>query len=190
VAATETHGLADVRALERSATLVSGAIVRPGARFRSTIVATAGRYLVVNYSDERHRYALFSVAGSPRGDLQLPAAPHLRIRDHGYDLPARLERRGLLRVHNAGTRPHHVLAIRIKRGLGDVAAMRRARRGGDLRRIGTPQELLGLVSAGTVNLVDYHLKPGRWLLVSYYGTLLPRTRPDAQRGLIEIVRVR
>ena len=58
----------------------------------------------------------------------------------------------------------------IKRQVDDATAIRRARDGSDLRRIGVTQDLIGLVSPGTINLVDYRLKPGRWLLVSYYGT--------------------
>jgi hypothetical protein len=44
-------------------------------------------------------------------------------------------------------------------------------RDGELRRVGATRDLIGLVSPGTTNAVQYRFEPGRWLLVFHYGTL-------------------
>jgi hypothetical protein len=189
VASLDTGGLTDVRELERSADLVSGATVRTGAGFRSTIEVRAGRYVVVDQSSDTRAHATFTVSGAAAQAAAPAPTARLRMTDHAFVLPRRLDPIGVLRVANAGTRPHHVLGIRVSGRVDDRAALRMARNGGDLNAIGTPQDVLGLVSPGTANLVRYRLKPGRWVLVSYYGTLLPGAHPDAGRGLVTLVRV-
>src|SRR4051812_6583999 len=56
VAAIDTDGLRDVRRLEKAATIVTGATVRPGVGFRTTIAAKAGRYAVIDSSADPHAY--------------------------------------------------------------------------------------------------------------------------------------
>ncbi|HEX8104245.1 MAG TPA: hypothetical protein VF533_16635 [Solirubrobacteraceae bacterium] len=189
-AGTDTQGLGDVRALERRAVLVSGATVRPGTGFRSTIPAAAGRYAIVDESADPPAYATFDVGAGEAGAKAPAATGRLRMGDRSFGAPRRIARRGVLRIDNAGTRPHHVLAIRIAQRMSDARAIELARDGGDLSRIGYASDLLGLVSAGTSNRVHYRLKGGRWVLVSYYGALLPDAKPDALRGLVDVVRVK
>jgi hypothetical protein len=112
------------------------------------------------------------------------------LRDDGLRLPAQLPGRGLLRVANGGRLPHSLTALRLKRGVSSSDAVRAARHGGRLDRIGAPTVLAGLVSPGTVNRVAVTLRRGRYLLVSLYAPLVRGGRPDILRGLLGTTRVR
>ena len=160
----------DLTSMERAGRLVAGATVTPGRTYRTTIIAHARDYLVVDADGGR---ATFTVAGHatfapvPRPDALV------KVRDGGFSAPAVLPRRGVIRVDNLARQARDATLLRIPHEISTRRAITIVRRG---RSTGLPTPLVGLVSPGTTNRVQADLRPGRYLLVSL-------TRPVTYRPL-------
>jgi hypothetical protein len=135
-------------------------------------VARAREHVVVDVTSEQGATSAFRVARRPNG-FRLPAADaSVVLREDALRLPAQLPGRGLLRIANEGRLPHALTAFRLKRGVSPAEAVRAARHGGHLDRIGAPTALAGLVSRGTVNRVAVTLPRGCYLRVSLHSALV------------------
>jgi hypothetical protein len=143
----------------------------------------------VDVSAEDGATAAFSVGPRPSGARRPRSDVSIRLRDDAIATAAALPRDGVLRIVNRGTIAHELAAFRLKRGVTGAEAIRRLRAGGRLNRIGTSTVLAGLVSPGTVNRVEAHLRAGRYVLASLYAPLTADGRPDVLRGLIATARV-
>jgi hypothetical protein len=186
----DLSGLDNAHAAERLGRLVAGGEVSNDAGHDTIIVARAREHVVVDVTNEQGATAAFRVARRPNG-ARLPAADaRVALRDDSLRVPAQLPGRGLLRIANEGRLPHALTAFRLKRGISPADAVRAARHGGRLDRIGEPTALTGLVSRGTVNRVAVTLRRGRYLLASLHAPLVHGGRPDILRGLLGTTRVR
>lgn len=110
--------------------------------------------------------------------------------DDSIRAPATLPRSGRIRVHNSGRRPHHAMAIRLRRGISVGEARRDLHAGKAIDRLGTPVDLMGLLSGGAVADVERRLAPGRYVVASFYSGSGRTARSDLRRGLFAATRVR
>jgi len=161
-------GLEDPQQVERIGRLVAGGTVEPGRPYITTITAHERNYAVVDVSGEDGSRVQFTASGP--GDGSYPAADaRVVIRDRSLEVPARLPRHGVIRVDNAGSQTGNALALRINPKLTTKEAIRRAVKRNQPMTAGTPINLVGLVSAGTTNRAQVHLRPGRYLVLSLVG---------------------
>lgn len=185
-------GLQDASRIERVGKLVAGATVRRGVSSAVSFEARARTYVVVDASDERQARAEFTPAATHSGATFGANDARVQLRDDEISIrPERyLPRRGVISIRNTGTRPHHALALRLKRGDTAADAIRKLKKGAEPVKVGTPYELTGLLSGGTRVDVETHLKRGRYVVASFYAGSGQNARPDIHRGLVASFRVR
>ncbi|HEX6021519.1 MAG TPA: hypothetical protein VFZ00_05950 [Solirubrobacter sp.] len=146
-----TAELTDLDSADRVGRVVAGATVRAGRTYRTTIVARRDLIaLAANGAKTRLRLNGTRVTVPPPR-----AAARIVVSDDDLRVPGRLPTHGVIRVDNAGTHPHRVVAVRL--GTGAVT------------------ELVGPVSAGTTNRVHVRLRPGRYRVIAD-GSATARTR--------------
>ncbi len=161
-------GTEDPAAVEKIGRFVAGATVAPGRTYRTTITAHARDYVAVDVSDEDGPRVTFTASGDASTAVAPKADARITITDTGFKAPSVLPADGVIRVDHAGRDAHQALALRIPADVSTAEAIRRVKRG-RVGQAGTRTDLVGLVSAGTTNRVQVHLRRGRYLIVSIGG---------------------
>ena len=60
----------------------------------------------------------------------------------------------------------------------------------NLEKVGQPTDLTSLLSAGADVEIERRLKPGRYIVVSFYAGSGVNAKPDIYRGLVTTTKVR
>ena len=183
-------GLVDARRVERVGRLVAGITARSETTAAVSFETKARRYVVIDGSDERQAYAEFEPDVEHSGAVLPAADATVTLRDDAITAPGVLPRRGAIRVRNTGARPHHALAIRLPARTTTGQAAAALRKGTSPERVGDPIDLEALLSAGADIRVERTLKPGRYVLVSFYAGTGATAKPDIYRGLLTATKVR
>jgi len=96
-----------------------------------------------------------------------------------------------VRFANRGEELHFALALRLKRGTSTSRVVRQLRQGRErIAGLGEATEGLGLVSGDTVNDVEVRFRPGRYVLVCFYGDRESQNRSHATLGMARGFQVR
>ena len=185
-------GLQDASGVEDVGRLVAGVTAEDGVSKAVTFEAKAKTYVVIDASDERQAYAEFKPDVTSSGATFGANDARVDLRDRSIAIrpEAYLPRRGVVKVRNTGSRPHHALALRLSRTTTAQEAKRALKNGREPARVGTPVELTGLLSAGTRVDVETAFRPGRYVLVSFYAGSGANAKPDVHRGLLTSFKVR
>ena len=185
-------GLQDVSGIERIGRLVAGITVRPGATPALSFETKARTYVVIDATDEKQAHAEFTPDAQHSGAAFAANDVRLYLRDGSIGLwpDAHLPRRGVIRIRNTGSRPHHALAIRLPGSTSFAEAKRALKTGRSPQQVGKPVDVTGLISGGTRVDVETTLKPGRYVLASFYAGSGANAKPDIYRGLLATARVR
>jgi hypothetical protein len=184
-------GLVDAGPVERVGRLVAGITVRPRTETAVSFDTRARRYVVIDATSEQQARAEFTPAVQHSGaTLPRPGAT-IELRDSAITASRYLPRNGDIRVRNTGKRPHHAFAIRMPADKTLQTGIAELRKGtSNLAKVGEPTDLASLLSAGADVEVERRLKPGRYVIVSFYAGTGVNAKPDIYRGLITTTRVR
>jgi hypothetical protein len=178
-------------AAERYGKLVAGGAVARGAAYSTTFEAKAATYLLLDTTQQPALRAQFTVGGEPGTAVGPEPDRTVGLREYRFDMPATLPRRGVVRFANRGDELHFALALRLRRGTSTRSVVRQLRQGRErIPGLGEGTEPLGLVSGDTVNDVDVRFRPGRYVLVCFYGDRESQNRPHSTLGMARGFRVR
>jgi hypothetical protein len=178
-------------AAERYGKLVAGGAVARGASYTTTFEARAGTYLLLDTTQQPALRAQFTVGGEPGTAVAPEPDRTVGLREYRFDMAATLPRRGVVRFANRGDELHFALALRLTRAASTRSVLRQLREGrDDIRGLGPATEPLGLVSGDTVNDVEVRFRPGRYVLVCFYGDRESQNRPHSTLGMARGFRVR
>jgi len=184
--------------LKRVVTFEAGGQVAPGGTYATTIDLRPGTtYLAARIGEDVAGSALgtFTTGTGQNGATRPDPVADVHLHDYAFGMPATLPRRGALRFSHLGERLHHAVVAPLRRGANRTAAIRavlrnqerRAQRLLDVRR---SVELLGLVSGGTVNDVEYELRRGTYLMICFIEDGEPGSPSHNEIGMVKAFRVR
>lgn len=176
---------------KRYGTFVASGFIEGAETYTTTIALEAAEYVVVDFSNRPVVRTGFRVG--PEASTAVAPVPvaSVGMDDYGFDAPATLPSRGVLRVTNDGKVVHHALAFPLRRGVNSAKLLASLRRGQEPKRTdiaGAPKALVEIVSPGTQNDVEVKLKPGRTLLVCFLSNT-PKGRPHSVLGMAKVVTV-
>jgi len=184
--------------LKRVVTFEAGGQVAPGGTYATTIDLRPGTtYVAIRVGEDASRSAIgtFTTGTAQNGATRPDPVAEVHLHDYAFGMPATLPRRGTLRFSHMGERLHIAVVAPLRRGANRTAALRavirnQERRVGRLLDFRRATELLGLVSGGTVNDVEYELRPGTYLMICFIGDGEPGNPGHNEIGMVKAFRVR
>ena len=152
----------------------------------------ARRYVVIDASTEQQARAEFTPDVQHSGATMPKADATINLRDDAIAASRYLPRDGVIRVRNTGKRPHHAFAIRLPANKTVQTGIAELRKGtSNLETVGEPTDLASpAIRAGANVGVERKLKPGRYVIVSFYAGTGVNAKPDIYRGLVTTTKVR
>lgn len=183
-------GLQDVSRIEAVGRLVGGLTVHPRRGGALTIDTLARRYVVVDVTSEAQPMAEFVPETTHGGGTAPKADARITMTGKGFGISEYLPRDGAVLVRNRDTRPHHVQAIRLPRRTSLAEAQIALLDGRAIERVGEPVDLAALMSGKTEVTVERRLKPGRYVVASFYAGTGANAKPDVHRGYLSAFKVR
>jgi hypothetical protein len=175
--------------------LETSEFLSPGGTYRTAITLVPGRYLAVgegNRTPALGRYAAFDVGGAPTGGSLPRADSVIQMYDYGFRIPKRIDGDGPLRVDNIGRNEHFIVGIRLNPGVNPAVVRRQLIAGVDFQ--GPPPgefaSIIGVVSPGTVNVIQTDLKPGVYLLACFYSDRASAGHEHSGFGMVRQMTVR
>lgn len=167
----------------------------PGQTFRTAINLVPGRYLAVGEGDRTvglGTYATFDVGGAPTGGSLPRADASILMYDYGFRIPKKIDGDGVLRVDNIGRNEHFIVGIRLNPGVNPAVVRRQLIAGVDFQ--GPPPgefvSIIGVVSPGTVNVIQADLEPGVYMLACFYGDRASAGHEHSEFGMVRQMTVR
>jgi hypothetical protein len=166
----------------------------PGARpYRMTLELEAGRFAVVDITQQPTLRTTFTIAGEPGTAVAPEPATTVGMREFAFDVTGELTAGSLVRFQNDGRQMHEGLFARLRPGVKARKVLRTLRRGGDPGNVfaGFPGGV-GAMDRGVANDVLAPPRPGAYLLLCFLEDERKGRgrRAHVELGMGEVVRVR
>lgn len=161
-----------------------------GRPYVTTLELPPAWYSVVVFEKNRQYQAGgFTVKDTPTGADAATAAATVDMRDYRFGGSTTLPANGAIKVLNSGHRLHELVLGRVKGKPSDAVKLAKQGKFGKIKFAGRPQGLVGPVSPGATNVVQFNGAKGRYLLFCAYGDRQSRNKPHTALGMTRVVTV-
>jgi hypothetical protein len=176
---------------------IAGGTATKGLPYKTTVDLTPGYYGIVVYEGQGKKAKQYAAGGFTVRDVLAAGPPTepqtaatIGLRDFRFTGPTMLPAAGGLKIVNKGQQLHELVVAKVNGKVSDALKAAKAGKFDKIKIAGRPNQLIGIVSGGTTNIVDPHLAPGQYLMLCAYADKHSRGRPHAMLGMAEAITVR
>jgi hypothetical protein len=184
-------------AMEAWGTTIAGGTATKGAPYKTTVDLAPGSYEIVVYEGQGKNAKQYAAGGFGVRDILAAGPPTepataatIGLRDFRFTGPTTLPATGGLKIVNEGQQLHELVLAKVKGKVSDALKAAKAGKFNKIRMAGRPSQLIGIVSGGTMNIVEPKLAPGQYLMLCAYSDKHSRNKPHAMLGMAEAITVR